>query len=90
MAAINIGTWTIAANSGFELFIHGWSPSQTVLYSIIPFPGSGVPNPVGRATLTQGRHSQHVTGTFAHTIHIQNNAPFNTCNARVIAQVESL
>ncbi|GAA3379594.1 hypothetical protein GCM10020367_63780 [Streptomyces sannanensis] len=61
-------------------------------FSIVVFPGAGegVPNPVGHATLTQGESFQHVDGTKAYKIYIRNNAPFNSCNFRVLALVESL
>ncbi|MEW2303924.1 hypothetical protein AB0958_28830 [Streptomyces sp. NPDC006655] len=62
------------------------------MYSIIVFPGEGegVPNPVAHATLTQGESFQHVDGTTAYKFYIQNNAPFNSCNVHVLAQVDSL
>jgi hypothetical protein len=92
MTAQFIGSTTIAANSGTDWFVHGWSDKQAVTYSLVVFPGSGagVPNPVGHATLTQGQYFLHVDGTFAQTVHIQNNAPFNSCVVHLLAIVESL
>jgi hypothetical protein len=91
MAVSEIGWTTLAANSGEEWFIHGWSNNHAVVYGIVVFAGTGagVPNPVGRATLTQGRFFENF-GTRAQLIHIQNNAPFNTCNVRILAQFEAL
>ena len=91
MAVRDIGWTTIAANAGTEWFIHGWSHNDAVTYSIVVFPGTGVPFPLAKATLSQGTsHKWNVNGTFAHTIFIQNNAPFNSCNVHLLAQVESL
>ncbi|UGT55185.1 hypothetical protein [Nocardia asteroides] len=59
-------------------------------YSIVVFPGSGVPYPKADATIYQGRYVQHVDGTFGQVVTIRNNAPFNTCNVNLLAQVESL
>jgi hypothetical protein len=83
---------TIAANGSHSWFVHGWNNREAVTYSIIVFPGSGagVLYPKAHATLTQGEHFQHVNGTFAQKVYIKNNAPFNSCNVHLIAQVESL
>ncbi|MEY9979600.1 leucine-rich repeat domain-containing protein [Lysinibacillus sp. RC79] len=56
----------------------------------VVFPGAGVLNPVGHATLTQGESFEHVDGTKAYKIKIMNNAPFNSCNVHILAQVETL
>ncbi len=90
MSVVDIGWATVAANSSFEWFNHGWNSNQSVVYSIIVFPGTGVPNPVGHATLTQGESFQHVDGTKAYKFYIRNNAPFNSCDVHVLAQVGSL
>ena len=92
MAVFDIGWATIAPNSNFEWFIHGWSAKQAVTYSIVVFgnPAPGVPNPLSKATLTQGQYYKHVDGTFAQKVFIQNNAPFNPVNVHLLAQVESL
>ncbi|MEE1829414.1 hypothetical protein [Streptomyces sp. SP17KL33] len=83
---------TVAANSETSWFIHGFTNKEAVAFSIIVFPGTGagVPNPVGHATLRQGESFQHVDGTKAYKVYIRNNAPFNTCNFSILAQVESL
>jgi hypothetical protein len=92
MAVRDIGWVTIAANSSTSWFIHGWTSNEAVTYSIVVFPGSGpgVLSPAAHATLTQGEHFQHVDGTFAQKVYIQNNATFNSCDVHLIAQVESL
>ena len=94
MAVADIGWVTIAANSNFEWFIHGWAATDAVTYSIVVFPGTGpgVLFPLGDATLTQGNSIKWdaVDGTFAHRVFIQNNAPFNSVNVHLIASVESL
>jgi hypothetical protein len=92
MAVLDIGWTSIAANSSTEWFIHGYSNRQAVTYSIVVFPGSGdgVLYPKADATLYQGRYVQHVDGTFAQVVTIRNNAPFNSCNVNLLAQVESL
>ncbi|MFE6098868.1 hypothetical protein ACFVQ4_02775 [Streptomyces laurentii] len=83
---------TVAANSSTNWFIHGYSATEAVVFSIVVFPGTGegVPYPVAHATLTQGESFQHVDGTQAYKIYIQNNAPFNSCDFHVLAIVESL
>ncbi|PEU23766.1 hypothetical protein [Bacillus wiedmannii] len=92
MAVRDIGWDTIAANQSTSWFIHGFNANESVVFSIVVFPGSGsgVPNPLGHATLTQGESFQHVDGTKAYKIYIRNNAPFNSCNVHILAQVESL
>lgn len=90
MAVRKIVDDTVAANSSTNWFIHGFTNKESVVFSIVVFPGTGVTNPVGHATLTQGESFQHVDGTKAYKIYIRNHAPFNTCNFRVLAQVESL
>lgn len=93
MAAEDIGWTTIAANSNVAWFIHGWGATDAVTYSIVVFPGTGagVQFPEAHATLTQGESFQwNVDGTFAHTVQIRNNAPFNSCDVHLIASVESL
>jgi hypothetical protein len=89
MAVFDIGWATIAANESIGWFIHGFNSSQSVVFSIVVFPGTGVPFPKGHATLTQGESFEHVDGTKAYKIYIRNNAPFNSCNVHVLAQVES-
>jgi hypothetical protein len=91
MAVVDIGWETIAANGSVAWFNHGWNAQQSVVYSIVVFPGTGegVPFPLAHATLTQGESFQHVDGTKAYKFYIQNNAPFNSCNVHVLAQVES-
>jgi len=93
MAVRDIGWTTIAANAGTEWFIHGWAHNEAVTYSIVVFPGTGagVPFPLGKATLYQGTSQKWdaVDGTFAHTIFIQNNAAFNSCNVHLLAKVET-
>jgi len=92
MAVVDLGWATVAANSSFQWFIHGWSSNQAVTYSIVVFgaPAPGVLNPLGKATLTQGETYRHVDDTLAHLVYIQNNAPFNPCDVHLLAQVESL
>jgi hypothetical protein len=90
MAVRDLGWDTIAANGSTSWFIHGWGSNESVVFSIVVFPGTGVSNPVGHATLTQGESFQHVDGTKAYKIYMQNNAPFNSCNVHVLAQVETL
>lgn len=92
MAVRDIGWTTIGANQSMNWFIHGFNANESVVFSIVVFPGSGpgVPNPLGHATLTQGESFEHVDGTKAYKIYISNNAPFNSCNVHVLAQVESL
>jgi hypothetical protein len=92
MAVLDIGWTSLAANASTDWFIHGYNAKQAVTYSIVVFPGSGdgVPFPKADATLFQGRYVQHVDGTFAQVITIRNNAPFNSCDVHLLAQVESL
>lgn len=91
MDIFDIASVAIAANQSFSLFIHGFTAKQSVVFSIIVFPGTGdgVPFPVGHATLTQGEAFQHVDGTQAYKVLIQNNAPFNSCDVHLVAQVGS-
>ena len=91
MAVRSIVSGSIAANSSTDWFIHGFTNRESVLFSILVFPGTGagVLYPKGHATLTQGESFQHVDGTKAYKIYIRNHAPFNTCNYTVLAQVES-
>jgi hypothetical protein len=92
MAVRNIGSDTIAKNSSTSWFIHGFNANESVVFSIVVYPGTGdgVLYPKGHATLTQGESFQHVDGTKAYKIYIRNNAPFNSCIVRILAQVESL
>ena len=92
MAVLDIGWTSLAANSSTDWFIHGYNHLQAVTYSVGDIPGSGpgVPFPKADATLFQGRYVQAVDGTFAQVITIRNNAPFNSCNVHLLAQVESL
>lgn len=93
MPVRDIGWTTLAANAGTEWFIHGWGSNDAVTYSIVVFPGTGpgVPFPLAKATLSQGTAQKwNVDGTFAHTIFIQNNAGFNSCDVHLLAQVETL
>jgi hypothetical protein len=91
MAVRSIGWATINANSSMDWFIHGFTNRESVVFSLVVFPGSGpgVLYPKADATLYQGRHVKHVDGTFAQVVTIRNNAPFNTCNVNLLAQVES-
>jgi hypothetical protein len=91
MAVRDIGWDTLAANGSTNWFIHGFTSSESVVFSIVVFPGfgAGVPFPAGHATLTQGESFEHF-GTRAYKIYIQNNAPFNSCDVHILAQVESL
>ena len=81
---------SVAANSSTSWFIHGYRSNESVVYSLVVFPGSGagVPNPIAHATLTQGESFQHVDGTKAYKVYIRNHAPFNSCNFQLLAQVE--
>lgn len=90
MSARDIVWDSVAANSSTSWFIHGFGNNEAVTFSIAVFPGLGVSNPVGHATLTQGESFQHVDGTKAYKFSIQNNAPFNSCDFHVMAIVESL
>ena len=92
MAVRDYGWDTIAANGSTSWFMHGFGARESVVFSIVVFPGSGpgVLNPVAHATLTQGESFEHVDGTKAYKIYIRNNAPFNSCNIHMLAQVESL
>ena len=92
MAARDIVWDTIAANGSTSWFIHGFTDREAVNFSIVVFPGTGpgVPNPVGHAVLTQGESFQHVDGTKAYKVYIQNKAPFNSCTIHLLAQVESI
>ena len=92
MPVADQGWMTIAANSSAEWFIHGYSATESVTYSIVVFgaPAPGVLNPAAHATLTQGESFRHVDGTFAYKVYIRNNAPFNPCNVHLLAKVESL
>jgi hypothetical protein len=92
MPVQDLGWDTIAANGSTNWFIHGFGSNEAVVFSIVVFPGTGpgVLYPVGHATLTQGESFQHVDGTQAYKIYMQNNAPFNTCDVHVLAIVEDL
>ncbi|MEU8541043.1 hypothetical protein AB0C52_13815 [Streptomyces sp. NPDC048717] len=92
MAVYDIGWVTIAANGSYPWFIHGFGANDAVVFSIVVFPGTGpgVLYPVGHATLTQGESFEHVDGTKAYKVYIQNNAPFNTCDVHLLAMVETL
>lgn len=92
MAVYDVGWTTIDANSNTQWFIHGWNDKEAVTYSICVFgaPAPGVLNPLGKATITQVQYMQHVDGTFAQLLSIQNNAPFNPVDVHLLAQYESL
>ena len=92
MAVRDIGWAAIAANQSFQWFIHGFTATESVIFSIVVFPGTGagVRFPAAHATLTQGESFEHVDGTKAYKVYIQNNAPFNSCDVHLLAQVESL
>jgi hypothetical protein len=92
MAVRDIGWDTIAAGGSTNWFVHGFTSNESVTFSIVVFPGqgAGVLFPAGHATLTQGESFQHVDGTKAYKIYIQNNAPFNSCDVHILAQVQSL
>ncbi|MGW1987783.1 hypothetical protein ACWCPJ_35915 [Streptomyces collinus] len=83
---------SIAANQSINWFLHGFGADEAVTFSIAVFPGTGegVLTPTAHATLTQGESFEHVDGTKAYKIYIQNNAPFNSCDVHVLAIVESL
>lgn len=85
MPASFIGSSEIAANSGTDWFIHGYGPKDAFTFSIIVDGqvADGVPFPLSHCTLTTGSYFKHVDGTYAQTIHIQNNAPFNPCFVRI-------
>jgi hypothetical protein len=90
MAVEDMGWDTLAANGSTSWFIHGFTSSESVVFSIVVFGGTGFPTPLGHATLTQGESFEHVDGTKAYKIYLQNNAPFNSCDVHILAQVESL
>jgi hypothetical protein len=94
MAVRDIGWAMLAPNSSSAWFIHGWGAMDAVTYSIVVFPGiplPGVPYPAAHATLTQGESFKWaIDGTFAHTVYVTNNAPFNSCDVHLLATVESL
>lgn len=91
MTVWDFGWTTIAANGSHNWFCHGFSATQAVSFTTVVFPGTGeVQNPVAHATLTQGESFQHVDGTQAYKIYLQNNAPFNSVDVHVLAMVDSL
>jgi hypothetical protein len=92
MTVFDMGWDTIAANGSVSWFLHGFGATEAVSFSISVFPGTGagVPFPQAHATLTQGESFEHVDGTKAYKIYIQNNAPFNSCNVHILAQSETL
>lgn len=75
----------IAPNSGAGVFIHGYGNQETVSYSAVVYAGfgAGVWNPLGHATLSEGEVFRHVDGTVARRLHVQNNAPFNSCTVDI-------
>jgi len=93
MAVRDIGWDTIAAGGSTNWFIHGFASNESVVFSIVVFPGEalpGVPFPAAHATLAQGESFEHVDGTKAYKIYIQNHASFNACDVHILAQVEAL
>ena len=90
MAVRDIGWDSIAANGSSSWFIHGFTVRESVVFSIVVFPGRGdVRIPRAHATLTQGESFQHVDGTKAYKIYVRNHAAFNACNVHILAQVQS-
>jgi hypothetical protein len=90
MAVRDEGWVTIGPNSSTGWFIHGYTAKESVNYSIVVFGVGGFPPPLAHATLTQGESFEHVDGTKAYKVYIQNNAPFNSVDVHLISQVESL
>ena len=91
MAVYDIAWDAIAPGSRSSWFIHGFNANQAVTLSIVVFGGPGpVFKSVGHATLTQGESMEHVDGTKAYKIHIQNNSANTTTDVHILAQVESL
>jgi hypothetical protein len=79
----------IKPNQSASWFIHGFEKHEAVSFSIVVRPGSGARPPVAHAVLTQGDSYQHVDGTQAYKINIQNKAPFNWIWYDLLALVES-
>ncbi|MFF4052970.1 hypothetical protein ACOAKG_42955 [Streptomyces sp. JL3001] len=90
MAVRDVGWATIGPNGSYSWFVHGYTAKESVNYSIVVFGVGGFPTPLGKATLTQGETYEHVDGTKAHKVYVQNNAPFHSVNVHLLAQVESL
>ncbi|MFD7936628.1 hypothetical protein ACFV4T_19205 [Streptomyces sp. NPDC059755] len=90
MAVLDVGWLTIGPNGSGSWFNHGYTAQDSVHYSIVVFGVGGFPAPLGKATLTQGEAYEHVDGTKAYKVYVQNNAPSNSVNVHILAQVESL
>jgi len=92
MAVHSVGWMTLAANQSGTWYVHDFSEDDVAFFSIVVIPGSGpgVINPLAHATITQGEKFQHNNGTQAYLVHLQNNAPFNSCQVQLLYQVESL
>ncbi|MFF9029393.1 hypothetical protein [Streptomyces iakyrus] len=90
MAVLDVAWVTIAPNGSHSWFHHGFTAKQSVNFSIVVFGVGGFPTPLGKATLTQGEAYEHVDGTKAYKVYIQNNSAFNPVNVHILAQVESL
>lgn len=89
MTVFEIGTAYVGAGESSSWFIHGFNENQWVGFSIVVFPAGCVDIRDGQAVLTQGASSEHVDGTKAYTVKIQNTG-IDCIGARILAQVDSL
>lgn len=88
MAVYSWGWLTLAPNATLTLHAWGLQGNEAATFSLIPYPGREVPFPVARATLNQGGHFLDRNGTWGRKLVITNDAPFNSVNVHIVAQVE--
>lgn len=89
MALWDVGTAYLASNESTEWFVHGFSDRDWVAFSVSALHAGCESVPDARATLTQGRSSEHVDGTQGYTVTIQNTG-IDCVRVRLIANIESL
>lgn len=92
MAALSWAWATLAPNATLNFYAWGLDNNEAATFSLIVFAGSGrgVPFPGARATLNQGEHFRDNNGTWGRKLVIKNNAPFNSINVHIVAQVDRI
>ena len=91
MAAWREYRWDyIGPGAGVSVFIHGYSANEAVAYSAVVYPLQGDAYfPLGHINMSDGEVFQHVDGTVARKIYVQNLAPFNPCAVDLNIMAES-
>jgi hypothetical protein len=90
MAAWREFRWDyIGPGASVSVYIHGYSANETVVYSAVVYPLEGDAYiPLGHVNLTQTEVYQHVDGTVAHKVYVQNLASFNPCEVDINVMAE--